>query len=57
MHIDLTTLQMKITKEQSISTDLQRLLRPFPRRDVRPGVYETQAIVNLQGPSLKIESM
>lgn len=35
MHIDLTTQRMKITKEQSISTDLQRLLRPFLPRNGR----------------------
>lgn len=39
MHMDLTTLQMKITKKQSISMAFQRPVRPFLVRNMTAEVF------------------
>lgn len=57
MHIDLTTLQMKITKKQSISAAFQRLLRSFLVRNMMVVDLWNISSCYLQGPSLTNESM
>lgn len=57
MHTALTTLQIKTTKKQSISTAFQRLLRSFLVRNMMVVDLWNISSCYLQGPSLTIESM
>lgn len=57
MYIDLTTLQMKVTKKQSISMAFQRLLRSFLGQNRMAVDLRNITGRYLQGPSLTTESI